>query len=85
MPNFSTVPLFVDTATKCFATDLSSPPSPFNNQALAVCAFVIVSRVVKVLEETIKRVSVGLRPFTASAKSVPSIFETNLNCRFLSL
>ncbi len=85
MPNFSTSSLFVDTATKCFATDFSSPPRPLSSQDLAARAFVIVSRVVKVFEETTKRVSDGLRPLTASAKSVLSIFETNLNWRLRSL
>jgi hypothetical protein len=39
----------------------------------------MVSRVVKVFEETMKRVSEGSRSRTASAKSVPSTLETNRN------
>jgi hypothetical protein len=46
---------------------------------------VIVSRVVKVLEETMKRVSAGSRSRTASAKSVPSMLETNLKVMARSL
>jgi hypothetical protein len=34
---------------------------------------------VKVFEETMKSVSAGSRSRTASAKSLPSIFETNRN------
>ena len=39
-------------------------------------ALVMVSSVVKVLEETMKRVSAGSRSRVASAKSVPSTLET---------
>ena len=42
----------------------------------AVCALVIVSSVVNVLDETMNRVSAGSRSRVASAKSVPSTFET---------
>ena len=76
IPNFVTSAAFVETATKCFAIDDSSPPRPASAQSRAVCAFVMVSNVVKVLEETMKSVSVGSRPKTASAKSVPSTLET---------
>ena len=48
----------VDTATKCFAIAASSAAS---SHARAVSALVIVSRVVKVFEETIKSVSAGSR------------------------
>ena len=58
-------------------TDFSSPPKPSRHQARAVRAFVMVSRVVKVFEEMIKRVSAGWRSWTASAKSVPSMLDTN--------
>src|SRR5207249_11530098 len=79
MPNFATSEAFVDTTTKCLATAFSSPPRPASNQSRAVRAFVIVSRVVNVFEEMMKRVSAGCRSRTASAKSVPSTLETNRN------
>ena len=85
MPNFVTSAAFVETATKCLATDRSSPPRPATDQARAVRAFVIVSRVVKVLDDTMKRVSAGSRSRTASAKSVPSTLETNRNVMARSL
>jgi hypothetical protein len=44
-----------------------------------VRAFVIVSSVVKVFEETMKSVSSGSRSRVASAKSVPSTLETKRN------
>ena len=60
MPNFATSAAFVETATKCLATDFSSPPRAASDQARAVWALVMVSSVVKVFEETINRVSVGI-------------------------
>ena len=54
-------------------------PRPARNQSRAVWALVIVSSVVKVFEETMNSVSAGSRSRTASAKSVPSTFETNRN------
>ncbi len=57
MPNFATASAFVDTATKCLATDLASPPRPACDQARADQAFVIVSNVVKVLEQIMNSVS----------------------------
>src|SRR4029079_8700123 len=68
IPNFATSEAFVDTATKCLATDVSSHASPVNDQARAECAFVIVSSVVNVFDETMKSVSDGSRSSTASAK-----------------
>jgi len=47
-----------------------------DDQARAECALVMVSSVVNVFEETMKSVSSGSRPWTASAKSVPSTLET---------
>src|SRR5262249_31927470 len=76
MPNLETSAALVDTATKCFATDLSSSPSPASDHWRAVCALVMVSSVVKVFDETMNRVSSGSSPCTASAKSVPSTLET---------
>jgi hypothetical protein len=37
----------------------------------------MVSWVVKVFDATMKRVSAGSKPSTASEKSVPSTFDTN--------
>src|SRR5882724_8207300 len=79
LPNFVTSAAFVDTETKCLATDRSSPPSPASDQARAVLAFVIVSSVVNVFEETMNSVSAGSRSRTASTKSVPSTLETKRN------
>ncbi len=85
MPNFATASAFVDTATKCLATDLASPPRPACDQARADQAFVIVSNVVKVLEQIMNSVSEGSRSRTASLKSLPSTFETNRNVMERSL
>ena len=52
-------------------------PEPASAQARAVCALVIVSRVVKVFDETMNSVSAASRSRVASAKSVPSTLETN--------
>jgi hypothetical protein len=41
-----------------------------------VCAFVIVSSVVNVFDDTMKSVSAGSQSIVASTKSVPSTFET---------
>ena len=85
MPNFATSAAFVETATKCLATDFSSPPRPASDQSRAVWALVIVSSVVKVFDETMKSVSAGSRSWTASAKSVPSTLETKRNVMARSL
>ncbi len=85
IPNFATPSALVETATKCLATDDSSPPKPATDQSRAVCALVIVSSVVNVLEEMTKSVSDGSRSRTASAKSVPSTLETNRNVMLRSL
>ena len=75
MPNSRTPSALVETATKCFATADSSP-SAASAQSRAVRALVMVSRVVKVFDETMKSVSAGSRSRVASTKSVPSTFET---------
>ena len=85
MPNFVTSAAFVETATKCFATDCSSPPKAATDQALAECALVIVSSVVNVFEETINSVSAASRSRAASARSVPSTLETKRKVRSRSL
>jgi hypothetical protein len=56
IPNFATSAVFVEAATKCLAIDFSSPPRPASAQARAARAFVIVSNVVKVFEETMNKV-----------------------------
>jgi hypothetical protein len=76
IPNSATSLALVDTATKCFAT-ASSEPSLDSAHSRAEWALVIVSSVVKVLEETTNRVSAGSRSRVDSAKSVPSTLETN--------
>ncbi len=85
MPNFATSLAFVETATKCLLTDRSSPPRPATDQARALWALVMVSSVVKVFDETMKSVSLGSRSRTASAKSVPSTFDTKRNVMARSL
>ena len=57
----------VDTATKCLATAASESSLP-TSQARAVAALVIVSSVVKVLDETMNSVSAGSRSCVASGK-----------------
>ena len=76
MPNSDTLAALVETATKCLAMALSAPPRPLRHHCRALPALVMVSSVVKVLEDTMKSVSAGSRSRTASAKSVPSTFET---------
>ena len=75
MPNLDTSVALVETATKCFAIAVSSL-SVASAQARAVCALVIVSSVVNVLDETMNNVSAASRSRVASAKSVPSTLET---------
>ena len=75
MPNSVTPWAFVETATKCFAIAASSP-SACRAHSRAVWALVIVSRVVKVFEQTMNSVSAGSRSRVASTKSVPSTLET---------
>ena len=86
MPNFDTFAALVETATKCLATALASPPKTLEQPSRArVWALVIVSRVVKVFDETMNSVSAGSRSRTASAKSVPSTLETKRNVMARSL
>src|SRR3989442_637404 len=56
MPKRTTSARLVDTATKCRAIAASSRSAP-SVQARAVAALVIVSRVVNVFDETMKRVA----------------------------
>ena len=76
IPNSDTFAAFVETATKCLATALTSPPRPASSHWRALSAFVIVSSVVKVFDETMKSVSAGSRSRVASTRSVPSTFDT---------
>ncbi len=85
IPNFATSSALVETATKCLAIAFSAPFSPASSQSRAVWALVIVSRVVKVLEEMMNSVSSASRSCTASAKSVPSTLETKRNVMLRSL
>ena len=71
IPNFATSFAFVETATKCFATEVSSPFNPASDHARAVCALVIVSSVVKVFEEMMNRVSAGSRSLDGFRKIGP--------------
>jgi hypothetical protein len=76
MPNSDTLASLVETATKCLATALASPPSWRAPSRARECALVIVSSVVNVFDETTKSVSSASRSRTASAKSVPSTLLT---------
>ena len=67
--------MLVETAAKCFAT-AASDPSFRTSQARAVAALVIVSSVVKVLDETMNSVSAASRSCVASLKSAPSTLAT---------
>src|SRR4029453_18672589 len=84
-PELRHLPGAVETATKCLATALTSPPSPASSHWRALSALVIVSSVVKVFDETTKRVSVGSRSRVASARSVPSTFDTKRKAMARSL
>ena len=60
MPNAATPSRLVETATKWRAIAASSPPSPSSSHRRAVAAFVIVSSVVNVFEQTTNSVSAGI-------------------------
>jgi hypothetical protein len=79
MPNSDTRSALVETATKCFATALL--PSWLITQSRAEVALVIVSRVPKVFDDTMKSVSSAAKSLVASAKSVESTLETKRNVR----
>ena len=81
IPNSATASALVETATKCRATAVSSPPRPSSSQVRATVALVIVSIVVKVLEATTNRVVAGSASTSASCRSLPSTLDTNLNSR----
>ena len=67
--------LLAVTATKCFATEVSSNEA-LVSQLIAVRALVMVSVVVKVLLETIKRTFSGSNGRSTSAICAPSTLET---------
>ena len=74
MPNAATSASFVETATKCFAT--ASSPSASTSHAAPSRAFVSVSIVVNVFDDTTNNVSAGSRPASAPAMSAPSTLDT---------
>jgi hypothetical protein len=80
MPNFLTASALVETATKWLATAFSSL-NWLSSQVRAEWALVMVSSVVKVFDETMKRVSSALRSCVASTKSVLSTLETKRKLR----
>ena len=75
IPNSRTASAFVETAAKCRATS-TSEPSCERSQSNAEWAFVIVSDVVNVFEETMNIVVAASRSRNASVMSVPSTLET---------
>ena len=60
MPNSATLAPLVETATKCLATAAASPRCS-TSQARALRALVMVSSVVKVLEQTMNSVSAAIQ------------------------
>src|ERR1051326_7345204 len=74
--------VFVETKPNFLATgDYSARGRPWRSHSRAVCALVIVSNVAKVFEETMNKVSAGLRSWGGSTKSAPSTFETKRKLR----
>ena len=80
MPKSATLSSAVDTATKCFATASASSVdrraaarSPSSSHALHSRALVSVSRVPKVLLDTMNSVVAGSRPASFCAASVGSM------------
>ena len=84
IPNSATRWAFVETATKCLAIAAGSP-SWSSTQSRAEVAFVSVSRVPNVFDETMNRVCAASRSLVASTKSVESTLETKRNVRLRSL
>ena len=78
IPNALTRSAFVETATKWLAT-ASAEPSADTTQSRAELALARVSSVPNVLDEMMNSVSSAARSRTASAKSVESTLDTNLN------
>ena len=64
----------VDTAAKCVPAPAS--PTAEASHARARCALVVVSIVVKVLEQTITSVVAGFSRPARSTNEAPSMFET---------
>src|ERR1051325_7618637 len=84
MPKADTFSAFVETARQCLATAFWSF-NAFSDHSRALWALVIVSSVVKVLEDTMNKVSAGSRSRVASTRSMPSTFETKRNVMVRSL
>ena len=84
IPNAATFSALVETATKCLLTAFSFF-NVFNNHFRAEFAFVIVSNVVNVFDDTMNSVSAGSRSCVASTKSIPSTFDTYRNVSDRSL
>ena len=74
MPKAATLSSLVETAAKW--SDTAFSPSFCTIQARALAALVMVSWVVKVLEETMNIVRDGSSPRKVSAMSAPSTLET---------
>ena len=74
MPKSATLSSWVDTAAKWSATAAS--PRAAEIQARALAALAMVSWVVKVFDETMKRVRAGSSAASVSAMSAPSTLET---------
>ncbi len=74
MPNSATLAVLVETATKWSATAAS--PRVCTSQLRTVRALVMVSTVVKVLDETITRVRAGSRSRSVVVTSAASTFDT---------
>ena len=79
MPNFVDLGGVGRDCDEVAARRPSRLPKPGAPTSRAVRALVIVSSVVNVLEDTMKRVSSALRSRVASAKSVLSTFEMKRN------
>ena len=85
MPNFAHLVGVGRDGDEVLGDGLLVAAAPRRAQSRAVRALVIVSSVVNVLEETMNSVSAGSRSRVASAKSVPSTFETKRKVRSRSL
>ena len=85
MPNSETFAALVETATKCLATALTSPPRPLSDQSRADVGIghrlQRRERLRRDDEQRLGRIEV----VAASAKSVPSTLETNRNVMSRSL
>src|SRR4051812_24850918 len=76
MPNAATFSALVETATKCLATALSSPPSPSSSHRRAPGALVRGSFVVEVFGATTKRGGAGARARVGAAGAGGAVLDT---------